>query len=97
MKKRLSYLVALLVLSAAADVTVGTATSMERVFPRGGYEVKPAAACGVRLARYEKESFQLLVTSGDSDLRDVKVECSDLSRERDWWAFWDAASLAMVS
>ncbi len=79
-------------LIAAADVTVGTATSMERVFPRGGYEVKPAAACGVRLARYEKEGFQLLVTSGDSDLRDVKVECSDLSRERDWWAFWDAAT-----
>ena len=80
-------------LSASAGVTVGTATSMERVFPRGGHEVKPAAECGVRLARHEKESFQLLVTCAGSDLRDVKVECSDLSRDRDWWAFWDAETL----
>ena len=79
-------------MAAMAEVTLGTATSMERVFPRGGYVVKPAAECAVRLARHEKEGFQLLVTSGDSDLRDVKVECSDLSRERDWWALWDAAT-----
>ncbi len=80
-------------LTAAADVTVGTATSMERVFPCGESVVKPAESCAVRLARREKESFQLLVTCSNSDLRDVKVSCSDLSRKRDWWAFWDAETL----
>ena len=32
-------------LTAAADVTVGTATSMERVFPCGESVVKPAESC----------------------------------------------------
>ena len=76
-----------------AEVTVGTASSMEFAFPRGAKKaaVKPAEAAKVRLARSEKESFQLLVTCADADLSDVKVSVSDLSREHAWWAFWEGA------
>ena len=77
-----------------AEVTVGTASSMEFAFPRGAKKasVTPAAEAKVRLARSEKESFQLLVTCEDADLADVKVSVSDLSREHAWWAFWEGAA-----
>lgn len=82
-------------LAFGADVTVGTASSMEFAFPRGEKKavVVPAREAKVRLARNERESFQVLVTCADADLSDVKVEVSNLEREHSWWAFWNGADL----
>lgn len=89
----------MIAVAGAADVTVGTASSMEFAFPRGAAkkEVRPAAAARVRLARGERESFQLLVMCPSHDLGDVRVTSSDLVRDRPWWALWDRATLPSES
>ncbi len=40
---------------------VGTATSMQLVRPRGGFRLSPAGPVSIRLARNERESFQVAV------------------------------------
>ena len=66
---------------ANAPFLVGTASSMEKVLPRGPFEAKPIPVDGlsVRLARNEYESIQILVAPKDEDLEDVKVAiCGNL-------------------
>ena len=55
-------------------VVAGYATSMEAVRPRAGFKWKPIHDIHVRLARGERESFQVLVAPTDGDLKDVSVE-----------------------
>ena len=65
-----------------APFLLGTASSMEKVLPRGPFEAKPIPADGisVRLARNEYESVQILVAPKDEDLEDVRVAvCGDLT------------------
>ena len=58
---------------------VGQATSMENVRPRADVKWRKADRVGVRLARGESESVQILVSPADHDLKDVNVEVeSDL-------------------
>ncbi len=61
-----------------APFTVGMASSMEKVLPRGPFEAKPIPAEGisVRLARNEYESIQILVAPKEEDLEDVRVAVS---------------------
>ena len=61
-------------------MALGTATSMEKVFPRGKLSARtiPAEGLGVRLARNEYESLQLLVAACGGELKNVRVEASDL-------------------
>ena len=56
------------------DVVAGWATSMEAVRPRAAFKWKPIHDIHVRLARGERESFQVLVSPADGDLKDVGVE-----------------------
>jgi len=55
------------------DVVVGYVTSMEAVRPRAAFRWKPLNDVHVRLARGERESFQVLVASADGDLKNVQV------------------------
>lgn len=62
----------------APPFLLGTASSMDHVLPRGAFKAKPVPAegLGVRLARNESESLQLVVAPFDKDLRDVRVKVS---------------------
>ena len=68
----------MMALMLAAAMTVGTTSSMTAAFPRRGESVEPAESCGVRLARNEKESFQVLVSSASGDLKGVRVSVGAL-------------------
>ena len=61
-------------------MSVGLASSMLKVRPRSDYTIEPARAAAVRLARVEKESFQVIVQAGEQDLSQVRVTCGDLKR-----------------
>ena len=57
---------------------LGKATSMEKILPRDRFGVRPVteAGVGVRLARNEYESVQVLVAADGADLKDVRL-CID--------------------
>lgn len=55
-------------------VVAGQASSMEAVRPRAAFKWKPIDDIYVRLARGERESFQVLVAPTDGDLKDVGIE-----------------------
>ena len=59
---------------------LGTATSMEKVRPRGRFSVRtiPEDGIAVRLAGNEHESVQLLVAPRGEGLRNVRVRAGDL-------------------
>jgi hypothetical protein len=53
-----------------SDVLVGTATSMEKILPRGGsFSLQPVREVEISLARREKESFQVLVQPTEKSLK----------------------------
>ena len=56
------------------DFVIGWATSMESVRPRAGFKWRKADRTGVRLARGEYESIQLLVAPASHDLKGVRVD-----------------------
>ena len=56
------------------DFVIGWATSMESVRPRGGFRWRTVDKLGVRLARGEYESLQVLVAPASHDLKDVRVD-----------------------
>lgn len=58
---------------AHGDFVIGWATSMENVRPRGGFKWRKADKVGVRLARGEYESLQILVAPASHDLKGVQV------------------------
>ena len=58
---------------ARGDFVIGWATSMENVRPRGGFKWRKADKVGVRLARGEYESVQILVAPASHDLKSVRV------------------------
>jgi hypothetical protein len=65
-----------------AGLAIGFASSMEKVLPRWG--ALPATATNrvaVSLARNEKESFQVLVLAGESDLKQVRLRVGELRSE----------------
>ena len=63
----------------ANPMLVGLATSMEKILPRDmPLEIAPAREAEVRLARNEKESFQLVVLPVAQALRKVAVRAGDL-------------------
>ena len=59
---------------ARGDFVIGWATSMENVRPRGGFKWRKADKVGVRLARGEYESLQILVAPASRDLKGVTVQ-----------------------
>lgn len=59
---------------ARGDFVIGWATSMENVRPRGGFKWRKADKVGVRLARGEYESVQILVAPEKHDLKNVRVD-----------------------
>jgi hypothetical protein len=62
-----------------SDVIVGTATSMQKILPRGtAAQVQPVRDVAISLARNEKESFQVLVLPRDQPLSGVHLRVSDL-------------------
>ena len=65
-------------------MVIGTATSMEKVCPRGRFSAKtiPAEGLRVRLARNEYESLQVLVAPRGENLKNVRVRVSDLTGPR---------------
>ena len=86
------------------SLMLGEATSMEKILPRGAKvprALDPRAGLSVRLARCETEGVQLFVAPRNGDLRDVRVESSDLIRERsgiaDWFAGRDAFAASNVT
>ena len=58
---------------ANGDFVIGWATSMENVRPRGGFKWRKPDKVGVRLARGEYESVQILVAPNGHDLKGVQV------------------------
>lgn len=60
---------------------IGEARAAEQVRPRAEFTARPARDFKVRLARNERESFQVLVLP-DRDEKDVRVEVSALSDGR---------------
>ena len=60
---------------ASPALLLGTATSMEKIMPRGRFSARPVPKEGlsVRLAGNEHESVQLLVAPRGADLEDVRV------------------------
>ena len=63
---------------------LGKATSMEKILPRDRFEARPLAedGLGVRLARSEYESVQLLVAADGADLKGVRLKVEgDLAAE----------------
>ncbi|MBR0067685.1 MAG: DUF4091 domain-containing protein [Kiritimatiellae bacterium] len=60
---------------ASPAMLLGTATSMEKIMPRGRFSARPVSKEGlsVRLAGNEYESVQLLVAPRGADLEDVRV------------------------
>ncbi len=66
---------------AKSDFVIGWATSMENVRPRGGFKWRKPDKVGVRLARGEYESVQILVAPNGKDLKGVTVQVEgDLNR-----------------
>ncbi|MDD2601005.1 MAG: DUF6067 family protein [Kiritimatiellae bacterium] len=64
---------------ALSPMLVGTASSMEQLLPRDApFTLQPLRTVQVRLARNEKESFQLAVLPADGGLEQVSVSVSDL-------------------
>ena len=59
----------------SSAMLLGTATSMEKIMPRGRFSARPVPKEGlsVRLAGNEYESVQLLVAPRGADLEDVRV------------------------
>lgn len=76
-----------------ARMCVGVASPMTKVRPRAAFAADPAVNVGVRLARREKESVQLIVAPGDADLKNVRVECGNLKKGGDVFA---ASNVACV-
>lgn len=67
--------------AGAGDLlVVGCESTMVGVRPKEGVEVRPVESFAVRLARNEKEGFQMLVKPS-VDLKDVKVGVGDLVRD----------------
>lgn len=65
-------------------MAVGTASSMEKIQPRGRFTASPVPKDGLalRLARNEVESLQMVVASLDGDLQGVRIALeSDLQGE----------------
>ena len=63
-----------------SPMLVGLATSMEQLLPRAApFELRPAREVEVRLARNEKESFQVAVLPADAALTNVAVSVTDLT------------------
>ncbi|HPS02733.1 MAG TPA: DUF6067 family protein, partial [Candidatus Sumerlaeota bacterium] len=61
------------------EMLVGTATSMEKVLPKGSsYVLQPAREVEISLARREKESFQVLVQPTEKNLKGVSVQAGEL-------------------
>lgn len=58
---------------ANGGFVIGWATSMENVRPRGGFKWRKPEKVGVRLARGEYESMQILVAPNGKDLKGVQV------------------------
>lgn len=77
---------------------IGKATGMEKIRPQGDFAARGADRFELRLARGEYESLQVLVMPTKGDLAAVKVEVSDLVRERadlgDWFRGADTLSAA---
>lgn len=66
--------------SPPSPMLVGLATSMEQLLPRDApFELRPARDVEVRLARNEKESFQVAVLPADAALKNVAVSVTDLT------------------
>ncbi len=64
----------------SGPMLVGVATSMEQLLPRAApFNLRPAREVSVRLARNEKESFQIAVLPADAALKNVSVRVSDLT------------------
>jgi len=62
-----------------SPMLVGVASSMEQLMPRAAsFELRPAHDVEVRLARNEKESFQIAVLPVDAALKNVSVRTTDL-------------------
>jgi len=59
---------------AHGDFVIGWATSMENVRPRGGFLWRKPDTVGIRLARGEYESVQILVAPNGNNLKDVTVQ-----------------------
>ena len=59
---------------AQGDFVIGQASSMESVRPRGGFKWRKADKVGIRLARGEYESVQILVAPNGKDLKGVTVQ-----------------------
>mgnify|MGYP003293986129 CR=1 FL=1 len=71
--------------TVSGGAVFGKASSMLMVRPRDDFEAEPATDLGLRLARNEKESLQLLIAPDGADLESVRVEVSDLKAERSWY------------
>ncbi|HOX38166.1 MAG TPA: DUF6067 family protein [Candidatus Brocadiia bacterium] len=68
---------------ARKDVVVGFATSMEKVLPRAlTSPLNVARGREISLARNERESFQVVVLPFEGDLKDVRVNVTDLKGEK---------------
>jgi hypothetical protein len=82
------------------DLSVGFATSMEKILPRAGQpSLTVTDRLAVSLARNEAESLQVLVLPWESDLRQVQVRVTDLrgsGRARFAAANTDAAPVGYV-
>lgn len=65
--------------TAAKDLVVGFASSMEKVLPRAGApHITLASRTELSLARYEKESFQVIVMPCGADVKQVGLQIGDL-------------------
>ena len=65
----------------SSKMSVGLASSMVKVLPRGtDLPAVPATEATVRLARNERESMQVVVAPGDRALKGVRVRAADLRR-----------------
>ncbi|MCP4638893.1 MAG: hypothetical protein GY851_00595, partial [bacterium] len=66
--------------NATSEYAVGFATSMEKVLPRDvPVSLRVEKAVDVRLARHERESFQVAVVPFQGNLEQVRVELGDLT------------------
>lgn len=64
---------------AARGLVVGFASSMEKVLPRAGVpNLTVSAHPSLRLARREKEALQVIVLPCEGDVKQVRVQVSDL-------------------
>ena len=65
--------------TAAQGLVVGFASSLEKVLPRAGMpDITVASRAELSLARYEKESFQVIVIPCESGVERVSVQIGDL-------------------